>query len=337
MAFSSKSVQIAGKLGAYHVARFLTRSEPRILMYHRFSEDRKPGYVSAQTFRDQLSHIKKYYHPIRLNDLPEKFFKNKVVPSNAIIITVDDGYRDFHDIAWPILRELDVPATLFATTGFVNGDLWLWPDQVTWLLKRAPQSTNMVCELNEFRISSREAGQSYEATWSSLISYLLSISDEQKHLSLSCLAERWGVELPSVAPDHFQACSWDQLASMENEGLDVGGHTITHPSLGRVSPEQAWQEIYGCREALDNRLGPKSRPFCYPNGQPNDFTPALKDVVRKSGFSCAVTAFADNVCLRERFALRRHSSGEDAFQFMKSVSGVETLGHKARNTIRVSD
>ncbi|MDG5499011.1 polysaccharide deacetylase family protein [Marinobacter sp. BGYM27] len=335
MSFFSKSVKVAGALGAYHLARSLTRLQPRILMYHRFSESRQPGYVSAETFRDQLSYIKKFHNPIFLNDLSKSIFHNKIVSPNSIVITVDDGYRDFHDIAFPILRELDVPATLFATTGFVNGDLWLWPDQVTWLLKHAPQSNELICKLGKFTISNTDVALNYELTWRALISYLLSLPDEKKWLSLSTLAESWGLSLPFEAPREYQACSWSQLASMETQGVEIGGHTITHPSLGRVSREQAWNEINGCRQMLDEQLGVKLRPFCYPNGEPSDFSPELKSVVQKSGFSCAVTAFADNVCLRDPFALRRHSSGEDKFQFMKSVSGIETLGHRVRNTVRV--
>ncbi len=56
---------------------------------------------------------------------------------NAVVITVDDGYLDFYEIAFPALREAGLPATLFLTTRFVDGDIWLWPDQVRYILEHS--------------------------------------------------------------------------------------------------------------------------------------------------------------------------------------------------------
>ncbi|MGQ7274713.1 polysaccharide deacetylase family protein [Marinobacter sp. V034] len=318
----------------YQFARYLTRTSPRILMYHRFSKEPRPGFVSEKSFRKQLIYINKYYRPTNLNELSHLLFEGKRVPENTLVITVDDGYRDFHDVAWPLLEEYNIPATLFVTTGFVEGDLWLWPDQVTWLCKNAPNH-DIVFETRGLYVSSEDVHRDYAGVWKRLIGHLLSIPDPEKHNFIRSLASAWKLVLPRQAPVEFQACSWAQLGQMEASGIEIGGHTITHPSLGRVDSVQASHEIVGCRDALDEKLGSRARPFCYPNGEPSDFNPALKAVVEQAGFTCAVTAFADSLEMQDRYALRRHSGSDEPFQFFKSVSGVELMGHRLRKTIRV--
>lgn len=333
MRYFSDLVALAGRLGGYQLARLLTRRQPRILMYHRFSVHPKHGHVSQSRFRAQLAYIRRFYHPITLNQLAAGVFEGAPLPTNALVITVDDGYRDFYEVAFPLLREAGIPATLFATTGFINGDLWLWPDQVTWLLKAAPDQP-MICDLGALQVASIDARDDFGRQWGLLIRYLLSIPDTDKHQAIAQLAADWSLALPAQAPDAYAACSWVQLAEMQAAGMEIGGHTVTHPSLGQVGEAQAVAEITDCLNALNDALGTRPRPFCYPNGEPGDFSPALEGLVAQAGFTCAVAAFADAAGMRHRFALRRHSGSEDWFQFYKSVSGVECLGHRLRKSIR---
>lgn len=336
MSVFSRSVQLAGALGGYQLARLLTASNPRILMYHRFAETPQNGRVSRDRFREQIAYIRRFYQPMTLLQLVQRVFESGDIPKNAIVVTVDDGYRDFHDVAWPVLKEFDVPATLFVTTGFVNGDLWLWPDQVSWLFSNAPVQDKTI-QFDSFLLNTADIQSRRHDAWQSLIDYLLSISDNEKHFAIRHLADELSVELPARVPNDFAACSWDQLRDMEAAGIEIGGHTVTHPSLGRVGPAKAQQEIEGCLRMLSEHLGEKKRTFCYPNGEPADFSVELKRVVQAAGFSAAVAAFADSLGLSHRYSLRRHSGDEDRFQFYKSVSGVELLGHLARQRVKVAE
>ena len=112
MAMLSKLVKTTGPYGLYALARVLCRRQPRILMYHRFSEEPGKGRVSRDVFRGQVEHICRYYNPMTLRDLSHRLFEEGRVPDHALVLTIDDGYRDFYDIAYPILQEYRVPATL---------------------------------------------------------------------------------------------------------------------------------------------------------------------------------------------------------------------------------
>jgi len=97
---------------------------------------------------------------------------------------------------------------------------------------------------------------------------------------------------------------------------------------------EARNEILGCCEALNQNLGMTLRSFCYPNGTPDDFVGEQVELIQEAGFSCAAVAFADSREHRQRYAMRRHASSSDQFQFLKAVSGIELLGLKWRKAAK---
>ncbi|MGP4843267.1 polysaccharide deacetylase family protein [Marinobacter sp. 1Y8] len=331
MVHQSDIIAFLGPFGLFRFAKYLTRKEPKLLMYHRFSDAPRDGFTSARAFEEQVAHIKKYYVPLTVSDIAKYIFDGKEMPSNVVAITIDDGYDDFYNVAWPILKKYEVPATFYVTTGFIDGDLWLWPDKVKWLLERAPKG---ICPASCFNI--KVGKENYSTVMFDVIArHLLSLPDAQKHSAIDSASRGCGLELPRLAPKGFEPCGWVQLETLQNGGVEIGGHTYSHPSLGRVELQQAKNEVIGCRDRLQSKLGTRVRSFCYPNGMPSDYSRELEALVAKSGFSAAVVAYSDSQGTRNRYALRRHSSGEGRFQFDKSVSGVELIGHRIRNTILV--
>ncbi len=335
MGLFSKTIRTLGPLGGYQLARQICRSEPRILMYHRFSDPPVKGWASPQFFEQQVRHIKDNYNPFSLVGLMQYKREHGRMPRHAIVITVDDGYRDFYQYAYPILKKYQVPATLFVTTGFIERKLWLWPDKITWLLNQVDLIQDAV-KIDTLR---SEAGpvnaETRQVYWQQWNDHALSLPDDEKHRFIDELARHFGKAFPESIPPEFEPSSWDELAEMQHNGVEIGGHTVTHPSLGRVSKSQAKTEIVGCSVELNENLGRRPRTFCYPNGQPSDFQYFLPALVEDSGFLGAVTAFPDANGTKDPFLMRRHVSGDDMFQFFKAASGVELLGHRMRRNIRL--
>lgn len=330
---ASRLVKLAGKFGGYAMARAITAGHPRILMYHRFSKVPAPGHVGAGEFEQQVRYISRHYNPVTVSRIALALYEGESLPRNSIAITVDDGYEDFFSIAWPILKKYKVPATFYVTTGFVNGDLWLWPDQLRYLLEQSPEIENRF-NFGLFNVQTPVKAAEFEQVFWRINQIMLKADNAEKLQCLDAMASAWQVELPDEPPKGYKAVTWGQLQQMQAEGLEVGGHTKTHPSLARVSLDEAGSEISGCFQALEQNLGKAIRSFCYPNGTPEDFVGAQVELVQRAGFSCATVAFADSREHRQRYAMRRHSSSADQFQFLKAVSGIELLGLKWRKTVK---
>ncbi len=324
MISKSDIIKTLGFFGLYPIARFLTRRVPIIVMYHRFSETPEPGKVCKAVFEKQVQYIVKHFNAQPLSVITSQ--KGKEFTPNTIVVTVDDGHEDFYRVAYPILKKYKVPCTLFVTTKFVAGGFWLWPDKITWLLTQTPTIYNSITlgqnTLPKGLITQEKKGRA----WELIVGYLLTLNDQDKHEWITQFSTDIGIMLPNKPPKEFRAVSWDQLKDMQGNGISIGGHTVTHPSLGRVDSIQLAYEVEHCKKMIDDKLGKVSRDFCYPNGQPQDYNDDVKEAVQNSGFRSSVVAFYDKKSVDDIWALRRHTVSEDWFQFHKSVNGVETLG-----------
>lgn len=104
----------------------VTRALP-ILMYHRIAGDGPEPLatwrVRPDRFEQQLRYLKRHgYRGITLDDWTRALKEGYgVLPGRAVLITFDDGYRDFADAAWPLLQRHGFPATVFLPTGHVGG------------------------------------------------------------------------------------------------------------------------------------------------------------------------------------------------------------------------
>lgn len=79
-------------------------------------------------------------------------------------------------------------------------------------------------------------------------------------------ANSWDEGQGNVAP----LMTWDQLEQVVAQGFAIGSHTVSHPHLDRISPDEVSRELVGSREELQRRLGVASGAFCYPYGHWNE-------------------------------------------------------------------
>ena len=103
-----------------------------ILCYHRFGARANTLTVTPAAFEAQMGWLAKHgYTVIPFSRLAAFLDGREPLPSKSVVITIDDGYRATHEIAFPILRKYGFPATLFLYTDFVGA-----PDALTWAQMR---------------------------------------------------------------------------------------------------------------------------------------------------------------------------------------------------------
>ena len=88
----------------------------------------------------------------------------------------------------------------------------------------------------------------------------------------------------------------------------------------------------GAVDDIERHTGMRPASFCFPNGQPGDYTETVKTYVRNAGCKGAVTAFFDRCVADDLYEVRRFTAGERRFQFEKSVNGVELLAARWLNS-----
>ncbi|WP_025692099.1 polysaccharide deacetylase family protein [Paenibacillus zanthoxyli] len=99
-----------------------------ILMYHSIGNNPSSTlFVPPKLFHKQMEHLKNAgYHTMTFKDLIN-WKTGEMIPDKPILITFDDGYLDNFTIVYPILKKLQMRATIFATSDFIG-----YPNHLNW-------------------------------------------------------------------------------------------------------------------------------------------------------------------------------------------------------------
>lgn len=222
-----------------------------ILMYHSVDERRNPAYdrwcVSSHRFFEQMSALQdRGYAVLTVADYVDRQLSGAALPERFVVLTFDDGLRDFLTGAFPVLERFGFPATLFVVAGLV-GKTGRW-------LSRLGEGNRPMLDAGELRFLARS-------------------------------------------------------------GIEIGGHTMTHPELDILDPMRARNEIAGSRHHLQDLLGAAVTSFAYPHGYNSRTT---RQIVEEAGYRSAVRVrHALSELSENRFGLSRliitEDLGRDAF------------------------
>jgi peptidoglycan/xylan/chitin deacetylase (PgdA/CDA1 family) len=243
----------APKVGGFRV---------RILMYHRVTDI--PGdrlSVSPDEFSRQMDLLRAGGRTVA--DLSAAFFRDgadRERSREVLVLTFDDGYRDFYDNVFPILRARRLPAVVFVVPKFIEGAI----------------------ELDRYRGRGEDS----------------------------------------------RPLSWEMLAEMSKEGIEIGSHSLTHRELTGLSRPEAETEILRSAAVIAEQLGRRPQWFAYPRGKAD---PGLAELVRAAGYRGAVTVRPGiNRLGQDRYLLRRTeiSGDDDREDFLLKIAGGFDLPHR---------
>lgn len=92
-----------------------------VLTYHRFREKKDRLSVTPENFRAQLQYLRDHgYHVARFRDLEAFIRGEKALPPRTVVIAIDDGYQSTYKVAYPLLKEFNMPAVVYVYSDFTN-------------------------------------------------------------------------------------------------------------------------------------------------------------------------------------------------------------------------
>ncbi|MDR7523562.1 MAG: polysaccharide deacetylase family protein [Armatimonadota bacterium] len=307
----------------------------RVLVYHRV---RVPGRAwrgdpdvlstDVEALDAQMAYLVRHYVPVTGTQVVAALQGLAVLPSRAVLVTFDDGYRDFLDAAWPVLRRHGVPAVLFVPTAFPGTRAAFWWDEVHELVSGTAADEVIAFEIG--RLPLRTTTDRWRAV-RVLNRFLKALPPDELSDRLQVLQRSLG---PVDAADSW-VLSWDELRRLAADGLAVGSHARTHAALPRLALEHLEGEIRGADEDLKRELGGGVLLFAFPYGM---IDPRAVPMLRELGYAGAFGLLLGRNMLdrTDPFAMFRHSVdwrdslGYTAFSLSTCYVGLYEAGRAAK-------
>lgn len=257
-----------------------------VLYYHRINSIQNDPFelcVSAENFDKHICYIKEHYAPLRFED---KWDGN----SQGIVITFDDGYEDNLTNALPILEKYHVPATIFVSTGQILKKKMMWWDELYELTVEKNNNKFIVIQDDVFGCKWKTDGYQMKLNCYFAIHKLMNhyISLQKKEEWMNQLREQVSLREHS---DDYNLLTPVQLKTLSKSGLiTIGGHSVSHMSLGKMTEDQQEMEIRENVIQLQEIVSEKITTFSYPFGTVGvDFNMYTQEVCQKYGIRKAAT------------------------------------------------
>lgn len=301
-------------------------------MYHGFTdqthhegiENSQGKHVQIQKFRDQVKFLKENYNVVSLDRVIDSLSKGQKLPSWPVVLTFDDGYRSNYSLAYPILKEFGILATIFLTTSFIESREWLWTDRVEYAVNKNPSVGSESKRMQDQKIRLE----------------LKNMRQELRNEMVEDLELRQRVSLSDELhpPEIYRPLSWSEVQEMTQDGLiSIGNHTHTHVILTRCDLQTIKEELRLSAEILEKRTGILSSAFCYPNGETGDFNEQTKALLKEFGYAGALTTIpgfnnqdSDPFELK-RFGVNNHMNRSE---FLMTLCGFKKILSDLKQLVR---
>lgn len=275
-----------GALGVVYMLHHITKKDANRVPTN---EDLKV----SPAFLDKL--IRRYkqqeFDFISLATLNDIILGKKLPVRPFVAFTIDDGYLDNYTEALPIFERHEVPFTIFIATDFIDKKAILWWDVIEELILRKEN-----IKTSDGHIYSCRTFQQRWDTFRLLRQQILKLDQQNLRQELDILFADY--QLDWLAPIQKKTMSWEQVSAISQHPLcTIGGHTVSHPALNKVSDGQFDYEISECISRLKAATGQVVRHFAYPYGTVNEIGLREQKLIYKFNFETVF--YAHGGCIKK--------------------------------------
>lgn len=288
-----RSLKTVGVSTMVHNSRW-RRERLLILAYHGISvldehEWNYTQYMPADVFRLRLQQLKDSRCAVLpLPEAIERLYRNDL-PDRAVAITFDDGTADFYARALPLIKEFEVPVTLYLTTFYTHYQRPVFDLMISYLLwKGRGESLDLKAVTNDdvkLNLSSVAAQESARVAILRF-AHQHNFSAPEKDELAQKLARALNVDHELLLEKRImQNLAPAEVTALAEAGIDIQLHTHRHRTPN--DRKLFIREIDDNRQSIQALTGKHATHFCYPSGAyRRAFLPWLKEAGVVSATTC---------------------------------------------------
>ena len=267
-----------------------------IFMLHRVNELKPRKLHSNDNLKISPEYLNNFiielknngYEFISMDELYSVLKTGKKV-SKKIVITLDDGYKDNYNIAYPIFKKHNVPFTIYITTSFPDQNSILW----WYLLEDLVIKEDEVCLKNgqKFKCLTREQK---EFSFLKIREIILKLDKDDFVKDLNYLFGNYDINWHSKNKE--LTINWKEIIELSNDKLcTIGSHTENHFALNKLSEIEVIEEILNAKTRLESKIQKKVEHFAYPFGSENEVGQREFDIIKALGLKTTTTTRRGNI------------------------------------------
>ncbi len=310
--------------GAIRLCRRVLSGRLVVFNYHRIRTDEPLLETpfdsdvfgpSQSEFRREMEWLKRNTRVISETDLLDHLRGERALNGLNVMITFDDGYIDNYTLAYPVLKELEIPAVFFIPTDLIQARRLGWWDIAAYLVKNTSRA-EISHFGNTFDLRKEKIG-----TIRYFHSILRRMKPELGRELIYELAEYCNVPFPDVQEQGAQLMDWDQIRTVSKNGIGIGSHTHSHPTLSTLNPDDQRKEMVCSASILKEQTGERVRSIAYPLGGHDHITSGTARIAAEAGYEAGFTFNTGMNLLQKmsRYDLRRISGPDDIYLLFSST------------------
>lgn len=241
-----------------------------ILCFHRISSQYDYFWqpIYPETFRLMLESLVKEYQIIPISQIENLAGKSTKPP---LVLSFDDGYKDFIDEAMPLLQYYEVPSNHNIVIDCADGKSYIWTQKLNHLFNLLRNSSRFSINValdKSFVLDITQPCKNWFVLYYKTLFYLFKLEARERAECITTL-ERYLNINPNDYP--ISMMNWDDIKFLAKNNVEIGSHTTSHVSLSSVKNEADFaHELDYSKKRIEETLKCECPVIALPNGLSNE-------------------------------------------------------------------
>jgi peptidoglycan/xylan/chitin deacetylase (PgdA/CDA1 family) len=244
--------------------RKLAAVNPLVINYHVVSDHYLPhinniyNYRNTKTFSEDIDFLASRYQFINLQQLLDHLKTGKKLPENSLLLTIDDGLKEVHEIMAPLLKKKKIEPVLFITKNYIDNRELGYDQRKSLVINKLNEisdkktENDLVVMLHEVHLFNHTLPES-----------VIQIPYDQRHL-VDSISRMIKVDYTDFLEKHSPYLTSADIRELIGQGFALGGHSIDHPNFRDLMPEDQLLQAKESMDFVHENFGIDYRVFAFP-------------------------------------------------------------------------